>query len=107
MVNRHTDRRLRGVVFGFLGAALFGCQSSTRLDPGIDTVDSPRGIHGAGSLVRFATGGPDADEYSARLNYPIAAINRPRFFVGTFSHQASRRMPPLDRVHTERSGPTR
>jgi len=36
---------------------------------------------------RFSAGGPDADEYGAQQGYPVAAIYRPRFFVGGFSHQ--------------------
>ena len=48
----------------------------------------------AGSLLgcaapaspRYAAEGPDAEAYGAGVGYPTAAINRARFFVGTFSH---------------------
>jgi CubicO group peptidase (beta-lactamase class C family) len=35
---------------------------------------------------RFSDTGPDAEEYGAREGYRAAAIYRPRFFVGGFSH---------------------
>ena len=37
--------------------------------------------------ARFSEDGPHADEYGRPQGYPIAAINRPKFFVGTFTHQ--------------------
>ena len=37
--------------------------------------------------ARFSDGGPNADEYGRQQAYPVAAINRPKFFVGNFSHQ--------------------
>ena len=51
----------------------------------------------AASGPRFAADGPDAEEYGASAGYPTTVINRPRFFVGMFSHYdqlfESRRVP--------------
>ena len=66
------------ILLGIVSFALAGCQSASRTEAaGASAAASPR----------FASDGPNADEYGALLGYPFAAINRPRFFVGTFSHQ--------------------
>jgi CubicO group peptidase (beta-lactamase class C family) len=43
-------------------------------------------VHQGGGGPRFSDTGPDAEEYGAREGYRAAAIYRPKFFVGGFSH---------------------
>jgi CubicO group peptidase (beta-lactamase class C family) len=61
-----------------VACALVGCQAP----PSVATAAAP-----AGASPRFTAGGPNADEYGAQQGYPVAAIDRPRFYVGSFSHQ--------------------
>jgi CubicO group peptidase (beta-lactamase class C family) len=58
--------------------ALVGCQAPPRPESG--ALSGPASPH-------FNPGGPNADEYGAQQAYPVAAIDRPRFYVGSFSHQ--------------------
>jgi CubicO group peptidase (beta-lactamase class C family) len=61
----------RGGVVGLVLIALAGCASP---------------VHQGAAGPRFSDTGPDAEEYGAREGYRKAAIYRPRFFVGSFSH---------------------
>lgn len=38
-------------------------------------------------IARFSNGGPNAEEYRHAQGYPVAAVYRPNFFVGSFTHQ--------------------
>jgi hypothetical protein len=40
----------------------------------------------ASPALRFAVGGPNAQEYGANEGYPVKAISRLPFLVGTYSH---------------------
>lgn len=69
------------------GSALSGCQAPTRAGAqGAEAMRSPSTGTAAPSSPRFAAGGPHAEEYGQALGYPVAAVHRPRFFVGAFSH---------------------
>jgi CubicO group peptidase (beta-lactamase class C family) len=78
----------REIVLGLVCAALVACQSPTgpNLDGTVLAASSPV-TTSASASPRFSSDGPNAEEYGAGLGYPVAAIHRPRFFVGTFSHQ--------------------
>jgi CubicO group peptidase (beta-lactamase class C family) len=43
-------------------------------------------VGGCASPVVSRPDGPDAETYGARDGYPVAVINRPKFFVGAFTH---------------------
>jgi len=86
-MNRANMDRTAQFALGLLGAALIGCQSPVRPDTDSAVVARswPAGA-AIKSSPRFATDGPHADEYGALQGYPVAAIDRPRFMVGSFSH---------------------
>ena len=64
-----------------------GCASPTRPreNRAAETRPSPAESLGR-SAPHFAVGGPNAQEYGSNEGYPVRAINRLRFFVGSFSH---------------------
>ena len=69
---------MEGIVrtlLAFVLLTMAGCQSLRGADEGL------------AGIARFSEGGPRADEYGRTQGYPTAAIYRPKFFVGTFSHQ--------------------
>jgi CubicO group peptidase (beta-lactamase class C family) len=67
--------------------ALVGCASPTRPNPdGAAATGSASADSSARSAPRFAADGPNAQEYGATEGYPIKAIYRVQFFIGTFSH---------------------
>ena len=75
----------------FACVLLCGCgaaPSGTLLQPSSDPSRLTRATASAsaGHGPRFAASGPDAEEYGSKLGYPVAAINRQRFYVGSFSH---------------------
>src|SRR5678815_2565217 len=86
-MTRANLHRIGKILFGIVCFALSGCQSPMRTEAASAGAGTPSPGSISGSAPRFSADGPDADEYGARLGYPVAAINRPRFFVGTFSHQ--------------------
>jgi len=86
-MTRTNLRRIGKILFGVVCFALSGCQAPMRTEAASAGAGTPSPGSISGSAPRFSADGPDADEYGARLGYPVAAINRPRFFVGTFSHQ--------------------
>ncbi len=64
-----------------------GCASPMRPDENRAAVTGPSPAESSrNSVPHFAVGGPNAQEYGANEGYPVKAINRPRFFVGIFSH---------------------
>ena len=67
-----------GLLLAIVWFALSGCQSPMRTEAAsVDTgAPLPGGIS-TPSGPRFNPGGPDADEYGARLGYPVTAVNRP------------------------------
>jgi CubicO group peptidase (beta-lactamase class C family) len=79
--------RTDGLVLGILVAALVGCASPTRPNAdGAGVTGSSPAASSARSTSRFRADGPNAEEYGAREGYPIKAIYRVPFFVGSFSH---------------------
>ena len=74
------------ILFGIVCFALSGCQSPMPTEAASAGAGTPSPGSISGSAPRFSADGPDADEYGARLGYPVKAINRPRYFVGIFSH---------------------
>ena len=78
--------RIASCTLAILGATLVGC-SSTRQVSNLATAGGSTAVATtAGSLPRYAAGGPNADEYGAASGYPVSGINRLRFYVGSFSH---------------------
>jgi CubicO group peptidase (beta-lactamase class C family) len=87
-MTRANLHRIGKILFGIVGFALSGCQSPMRTEAALAGAGTPSpGSISTGSVPRFSADGPDADEYGARLDYPVKAVNRPRFWVGIFSHQ--------------------
>jgi CubicO group peptidase (beta-lactamase class C family) len=80
-------RRIGKILFGIIWFALSGCQLPMRTEAASAGAAPSPGSISTGSVPRFSADGPDADEYGARLDYPVKAVNRPRFWVGIFSHQ--------------------
>jgi CubicO group peptidase (beta-lactamase class C family) len=67
--------------------AVAGCARSTPSGPGVvASAAASASQPGSSGGPRFASGGPDAEEYGQSRGYPIAIINRPLFFVGAFTH---------------------
>lgn len=63
------------------------CASPMRPDENRAAVTGPPPAESSGSSVpHFSVGGPNSQEYGSNEDYPVKAINRLRFFVGTFSH---------------------
>jgi len=74
------------LVLGVLIVTL-GCASPTRPRENRAAKTGPSPAESLGrSAPHFAVGGPNAQEYGSNEDYPVKAINRLRFFVGTFSH---------------------
>ena len=87
-MTRANLHRIGKILFGIVWFALSGCQSTMRTEAASAGARTPSpGSISTGSVPRFSADGPDADEYGARLDYPVKAVNRPRFWVGIFSHQ--------------------
>ena len=74
-----------GLLLGILIVAL-GCASPTPPLGNRAIVTGPSQAQSVASSPRFSTGGPDADKYGAAEGYPVKAISRLPFFVGSFSH---------------------
>src|ERR1044071_7387804 len=74
------------LILGVLIVTL-GCASPTRPreNRAAETRPSPAESLGR-SAPHFAVGGPNAQEYGSNEDYPVRAINRLRFYVGSFSH---------------------
>lgn len=73
-----------GLVLGVLILTL-GCASpSPSLDPAMAT--GPAQAQPMAGSPRFSAAGPDAERYGADRGYPVKALARLPFFVGTFSH---------------------
>ena len=85
-MTRANLHRIGKILFGIVCFALSGCQSPMRTEAASAGAGTPSPGSISGSAPRFSADGPDADEYGARLGYPVKAINRPRYFVGIFSH---------------------
>ena len=64
-----------------------GCASPARPRENRAAETRPSSAESLGrSAPHFAVGGPNAQEYGSNEDYPVKAINRLRFYVGTFSH---------------------
>ena len=86
-MTRANLHRIGKILLGITCFALSGCQSPMRTEAASAGAGTPSPGSISGSPPRFSADGPDADEYGALLGYPVKAVNRPRFWVGTFSHQ--------------------
>lgn len=74
-----------GLILGILIVTL-GCASPTPPPDNRAIVTGPSQAQPLASSPRFSSGGPDAEKYGANEGYPVKAISRLPFFVGTFSH---------------------
>lgn len=77
-MSRATATSIGSVAGLLVVCALVGCKTPPWTESG-----APPG----NASPQFNPGGPDADEYGAQQAYPVAAIDRPRFYVGIFTHQ--------------------
>jgi CubicO group peptidase (beta-lactamase class C family) len=73
------------LVLVLLMVALAGCAAPTHPAQG-SSAGPGSAASAAPSGPRFASGGPDAEEYGAGEGYPVKGIYGARFFVGNFSH---------------------
>jgi CubicO group peptidase (beta-lactamase class C family) len=74
-----------GLILGIL-IATTGCASPTPVPENRAIATGPSQAQSLTSSPRFSAGGPDAEKYGATEGYPVKAISRLPFFVGSFSH---------------------
>jgi CubicO group peptidase (beta-lactamase class C family) len=74
-----------GLILGILIVTL-GCASPTPVPENRAIATGPSQAQSLASSPRFSAGGPDAEKYGATEGYPVKAISRLPFFVGSFSH---------------------
>jgi len=74
-----------GLILGIL-IATTGCASPTPVPENRAIATGPFQAQSLTSSPRFSGGGPDAEKYGATEGYPVKAISRLPFFVGSFSH---------------------